>query len=230
MMASKPKKIATPEAKVFPRKAVVVEVVKGDSEEVIARKMTAVMIAPEMAALRVIKGADQKSGNWEDIDVPALMDQLRDQATAVNRGDLSQAEAMLMNQATALQSLFARLAERGMGCDQVPGFESNMRMALRAQSQCRATLETLAAIKNPPIVYAKQANIAHGPQQVNNGVPASPTHTHAREEKTIQSNELLTDGVAHGPTLDTRGTAAAGGADKGLATVGSLDRAKDVGR
>jgi hypothetical protein len=47
-------------------------------------------------------------------------------------------------------------------------------MALRAQSQCRATLETLATVKNPPVVFAKQANIANGPQQVNNTLNASP--------------------------------------------------------
>lgn len=41
---------------------------------------------------------------------------------------------------------------------------------LKAQSQCRATLETLAAIKVGPAIFARQANIAHGPQQVNNGV------------------------------------------------------------
>jgi hypothetical protein len=46
-----------------------------------------------------------------------------------------------------------------------------MRMAMRAQNQCRMTLETLATIKNPPVVYAKQANINNGgQQQVNNGV------------------------------------------------------------
>jgi len=229
-MASKPKKATTPETKKFPRKNVQLLVNKGDSEEVAERKLAALVISPELAACRVINGAEKKSGIGEDIDVPYLMEQLRNSAVAVNRGDLTQAEAMLMNQATALQSLFARLAERGMGCDLAPAFESNMRMALRAQSQCRATLETLAAIKNPPIVYAKQANIANGPQQVNNGVPASPPCEHAREEKTIQSNELLTDGVEHGPTLDYRGTATAGGADKELATVGSLDRAKDAGR
>ena len=43
-----------------------------------------------------------------------------------------------------------------------------MRLALKAQGQCRATLETLATIKNPPVVFARQANIAQGPQQVNN--------------------------------------------------------------
>ena len=75
---------------------------------------------------------------------------------------------MLIGQATALETLFSCLAARAMTCDQIPGFEMNMRMALRAQNQCRATLETLAAIKNPPVVFAKQANIAHGHQQVNN--------------------------------------------------------------
>ena len=42
------------------------------------------------------------------------------------------------------------------------------RLALKAQAQCRATIETLTLIKNPTTVFASQANIAHGPQQVNN--------------------------------------------------------------
>ena len=46
--------------------------------------------------------------------------------------------------------------------------ERYLRLALRAQGQCRATLETLGVIKNPPTVFAKQANIAAGPQHVNN--------------------------------------------------------------
>lgn len=37
-----------------------------------------------------------------------------------------------------------------------------------AKRRCRATLETLAVIKSPPSVFAKQANMANGPQQVNN--------------------------------------------------------------
>ena len=40
-----------------------------------------------------------------------------------------------------------------------------MRMAMKAQNQCRMTLETLATIKNPPVVFAKQANINNGGQQ-----------------------------------------------------------------
>ena len=48
--------------------------------------------------------------------------------------------------------------------------ERLMRLALKAQGQCRATLETLAVLKGPPTLFAKQANIAAGPQQVNNAV------------------------------------------------------------
>ena len=46
--------------------------------------------------------------------------------------------------------------------------ERYLRLALKAQPQYRATLETLANIKNPQTVLTQQANIAHGPQQVNN--------------------------------------------------------------
>ena len=147
----------------FPRKSVFVR--QGNTERETAQNMAEVLTSPELAAYRVINGAEQKSGLAEQIDVPAVMAHLRQQAAAVNGGDMATAEAMLMNQATALQSLFARLAERGMGCNDAAPFECNMRMALRAQAQCRATLETLAAIKNPPVVFARQANIAHGPQQ-----------------------------------------------------------------
>lgn len=65
-----------------------------------------------------------------------------------------------------------------MSCDTVPGFEINMRMALRAQNQARATAETLAAVKNPTVVFARQANIAHGPQQVNNTLPRAASRSH----------------------------------------------------
>ncbi len=184
--------------------------------------MAAVVTSPELAAYRVISGAEQKSGLGEHIDVPTLLAQLRDQAAAVNAGSLARVEAMLINQATALQSLFARLAERGLGCPDAVPFEVNMRIALRAQSQCRAALETLAAIKNPPMVIAKQANVTTGPQQVNNGTPA-PSRVRETE---IEQNKLLDSD--HGKRLDAGATGATVGADPPLETVGPIDRAEDA--
>ena len=66
-------------------------------------------------------------------------------------------------------------------------------MAYKAQNQCRMTSETLSTIKNPPVVYAKQANIAHGPQQVNNG-PSSATRTGENEKL---PNELLEEAMSN---------------------------------
>jgi len=183
------------------------------------RKLAALVISPELAACRVINGAEKKSGIGEDIDVPYLMEQLRNSAVAANRGDLTQAEAMLMNQATALQSLFARLAERGMGCDSAPAFEVNMRMALRAQNQCRATLETLAAIKNPPVIFAKQANIANGHQQINNGAPSQAREIDNQQSKLLEEQ--------HGEWLDTGAAGAAVGADKAMAALGEINGAEN---
>ena len=95
-----------------------------------------------------------------------------------------------------------------------------MRMALRAQSQCRATLETLAAIKNPPIVYARQANVTTGPQQVNNGIPAT---TRAREIETEQSQ---LSGGTHELLPDTRTSGNASRVNPTLETLGEIDRAE----
>jgi hypothetical protein len=100
-----------------------------------------------------------------------------------------------------------------------------LKLALRAQSQCRATWETLATVKNPPMVgYVKQANIAHGPQQVNNA-PSSPIESPRTRENQNLQNKLLEK--KDGERLDTRASGATSGNDPELATVGEIDRTED---
>lgn len=74
-------------------------------------------------------------------------------------------------------------------------YEVFLKLALRAQSQCRATLEILALIKHPqPVAIVKQANIAAGPQQVNNVQPAAPqseTRTIENDRQTTFSTPML---------------------------------------
>lgn len=210
--------------KFTPRKEVVVAPGKTDDET--KRNVAAIIVAPEVAAYRVVNAVEGKSGIAERMDTPAMCAVLREQAKAVNRGELAHAEAMLMNQATALQSLFARLAERAMGNDTVPAFDVNMKMALRAQAQCRMTLETLAQIKNPaPVAFVRQANIAHGPQQVNN--VAQPAPSRAAENGTAP-NKLSE--AQHGEWLDTRAPGAAGRVDPALEAVGAVHRPEDGSR
>ena len=112
-----------------------------------------------------------------------------------------------MNQATALQSLFSRLAARAIGWDELEPFEAYMRMALRAQAQCRATLETLAAIKNPPVVFAQAGERRrHGPQQINNGMATQPR---AREKTKIRRTNYQGMAMSYYRTAEHRALRAA---------------------
>lgn len=136
-------------------------------------------------------------------DISVLVEELQSKFKRIKTGDLSHCENMLVGQAQALQSIFVNLSRRAINQEYLKNMEVFLRLALKAQNQSRMTLETLATIKNPPVVFAKQANIAHGHQQVNNG-NSTPAPTHAG--KTInQPNELLE--VQHGSkTVDNTAT------------------------
>lgn len=225
-MATKPKQSDKPQDETLNRKDCQIQIEDDESKEAKAKNYAKLITSPEFAALRVLSVAEGKGQVFGDVDVSILASEMRNQAASVNRGDFSHAEAMLMNQATALQTLFSRMTERAMGADHLPNFETFMRMALRAQNQCRATIETLATIKNPPVIFAKQANIANGHQQINNGTAAPERKTSTRAgKKQNQQNELLE--VQHGgTTMDTRAARSASGTDPQLEAVGSLNGAR----
>jgi hypothetical protein len=214
---SKPKKTAAPETEKIPKKTTPCQSELSIEEK--RRRCAKVLSSPDFAAYRVISIMQPKSLENE-IDPLDIVEILREQAAAVQGGDLKQPEAMLMNQAVALQAVFVRLSERALEQTHMPNLEGFMRLALRAQSQCRATLETLSAIKNPPIVYTKQANIAQGHQQVNNGI-AEPSR--AREIKNEQ-DQLSED--THELPQDTRTSRNESRVNPTLETVGEIDRAK----
>ena len=176
------------------------------------------MASPEMAALRVVRAAEGDKGFGADLDLPSLIDRLRTQASAVNAGEMNQVEAMLMNQATALQSLFARLVEYGMRSELLNHLDTYLRLGLRAQSQCCRTLEALAEIKNPPVVFAKTANIAHQ-QQVNNGMVAAESRPPTVDNS---PNKLLE--CVPGERLDLGATATTIGVDPQLAALEQVNR------
>lgn len=113
--------------------------------------------------------------------------ELNRQVREAQNGERKQAEALLHGQAITLNAIFAEMARRAalnMNSN-IPATEAYMRMALRAQNQSRATLETLSAIKNPSVVVAKQANITTGLQQVNNVLVAP-----CAGESVIPQNQL----------------------------------------
>jgi hypothetical protein len=183
-----------------------------------AKAIAATILRPSVNAAVTIQQLSQQFG---DIDLRVLIEAISDQAKAVHDGDLKRAEAMLITQAHTLDTLFNGLIRRSalnMG-EYIGAADTYMKLALRAQNQCRMTLETLATIKNPPIVYAKQANIANGPQQVNNGPPypdASRPHAHAGKNPDTPA-ELL-EAQPH-EQLDTRTPGTTSRTDPAMATV-----------
>lgn len=186
-----------------------------------SQAMARVALTPECLSAVVL--VDSKM--MGDVDVTEVVDELRRQTAALNSGDLTRAEDMLLAQAHTLDSLFAQLTGRALRSQQRDGLESYMRLALKAQNQARATLQTLAELKAPrQVAFVQQANIGNQ-VQVNNGTPGQP----ARTQKSAKApNELLE--VEHGERLDTRAAGSAGGTDPTVATVEAERRSQKSGR
>ena len=81
-------------------------------------------------------------------DVGVLAGELAASIEQVQGGEMKRCEAMLIGQAHALQSIFMNFSRRALAQEYQKNLESFFRMAMKAQNQCRMTLETLAAIKN----------------------------------------------------------------------------------
>lgn len=173
-----------------------------------------------------VMGAYQGNLMGNDLDMGELVTGLRECCERVKGGDLSDLEAMLVTQATTLQTVFASLARRAANQEHLRQYETFMGLALKAQAQSRATISALVDLKFPrQATFVKQANIAHGPQQVNNGTTTPGGIAHA-EEKLRQSNELLED-QSHGSAyLDTRATTAPAGGHPTMATLVPIHRTK----
>lgn len=181
------------------------------------RKLTEVQLSPTVN--NAITAQSYHKRLSVEMDLTEAFEVLQEKCEKVIAGDLNELEATLTAQIVTLNGIYTNLASRSANSDYLSQMETYMRLSLKAQSQCTRTAEVLAAIKNPPLLYAKQANIAHGHQQVNNSV--SP---HAGKTKNSQ-NELLSE--ANNAALDTRGAAEAGRINQEMETVGAINRCKD---
>lgn len=173
-------------------------------------------------------GTMQKYASYGAQPLDTLIAGLVDQCQAANKGDLSRPEHMLIAQAHSLDAIFNKLANQAavnIG-EHMDAVDKYLRLALRAQSQCRATLETLALIKNPPnLAFIKQQNIAQGHQQVNNG--ASPEGSRVGETENQQSKLLEANS---GNRLDTGTAGQAIGSNQELEAVGAVHRSEVASR
>jgi hypothetical protein len=137
-------------------------------------------------------------------------------------------EAMLLSQSHVLANIFTHLSRRAASAEFMHQFQANMSLALKAQAQCRCTLEALAEVRNPRqgVAFVKQANISAGHQQVNNAVV--PSLSARTEKSTTAHNELMSH--EYEQSLDCRAQSTTGGANQALAAVEAINGATDGGR
>lgn len=174
---------------------------------------------------------------FPDVDVLAITENLNKSMESVHEGDLKELESMLVGQAKALQVMFATLARRANAQQYLKQYSTYMNLALKTQSQSRATIQAIVELKYPrQVVVTQQANFSAGHQQVNNGATQrnfhSNTPTHA-EKNQNEPNKLMESHhentiEAQTKRLDTRTTGETISSDTPLETVATVHRGKNT--
>lgn len=191
--------------------------VRMQPNETTDQAMARVVTTPECLSASVLTICQ----NIDHSQINEIIGELSRQSAAIRSGDMARAESMLLAQAHTLDGLFAKLASQALTTNNLDVMERYMRLALKSQSQARATLQTLAEVKAPrQVAFVQQANIGNQ-VQVNNGIPAHPART--RKTGDAQNELLETD---NGKRLDGRAAGSAGGADPAMATLEKKHRTK----
>lgn len=195
--------------------------IKATDENDAKKQFAAMYAGGELSAAQVTLVYNPKSM----LDLSFMRAELQAQHAAIDSGDLSKAENMLWSQSVALQAMFADLAVRARLESGIEQLQCLTGLALRAQSNCRATLLALGELKYPKqATFVKQANISHGPQQVNNGDGSAPKASPRARKKETPPSKLIED-QRHGSTyLDTGATSATTGGNPAVETVEAINR------
>ena len=108
------------------------------------------------------------AGTGENFNLMACARFVQRRASGAINGDLSFASAMLASQATTLDNVFTEMARRaGENVGKYPdAMERYMRLALKAQANSRATLETLAKLHQPREQTVRHVHVYEGGQAV----------------------------------------------------------------
>ena len=190
---------------------------EGESvDDMLGKAQTTHITSSEDSAYYLLKQISKDRGFGEYVDYPSMIASLKTMTENVNKGDMREMEAMLVSSAKCLEVLAESLLVRGLRQDMWHHLDGFLKLGLKAQNQMRHTLETLGKLKNPPVVIAKQANLATN-QQVNN---------HSRDEKTIVPNELSA-GVQHELCQNSGTPSDTVTDDSSLEAVAQVDWSKD---
>ena len=183
--------------------------IQGLAGETEAQALARVMTSPALQSACTLK---EYINSPIKLDLDALVDTLLDQSKQVKGGNLDGIEQMLLIQSYTLDVIANYLFRRSKSQELLKQFEVQLKLGLRAQSQSRATLETLINMKRPRV---GQINIENLAVLVCNFL-----------EKQSPPNKLLEQ--KDGERLVPATLQEAVRVDPELATVGEQHRAKDT--
>lgn len=138
--------------------------------------------------------AFKKNVQGDELSFEMALGVLKNNTKSINAGEVDKIEAMLICQANALEVMFSYLARKALAQQYFNQYQANIQLALKAQNQCRTTLQTLIQLKQPnQTAFIKQTNIANGNQQVNNNFISS---------ENLQNKLLDTEGLVGSKKMD----------------------------
>ena len=147
----------------------------------------------------------------------------------VLEGNLTDLERMLTTQSLLLNNVFNDMlfcAGRNKN-EHLKAMQVYMNLAMKAQAQCRCTVEAINEIKNPKsITITKQANVA-GQQVVNNGVINTGESSRGEKKEASESNEVNKIGVINHATVDAGIKTSTKGKNNADKTLAEVNRSKD---
>lgn len=206
---------------------------KQQSDESVSEALNRGILDPNVSAAITIRAFGKKFG--KGITLKGLIPAVLEQSETVQAGDLDRTEAMLIAQAHSLDAIFNELAQRAaanMG-EYMNATDLYLRLALKAQSQCRATVETLAEIKYPKsATFVRQQNVGINQQVNNSSTTPNVPRVRAREDSENSTNKLLeqdSNGLQKNG-MDIGKTDTTSGVNRELEAVGALDRASEQAR
>ncbi len=143
-------------------------------------------------------GEDHRTTNADSITV------MGDEVEKAANGDLTFASRMLAAQALSLDAMFTEMVRRAGNHMSVhpEGMERYMRLALKAQSACRTSLEALAKLHQPREQTVKHVYVSDGGQ----AVIADQFHQHAggvKNGKPVEQSHATLGDCATLPRADS---------------------------
>jgi hypothetical protein len=159
--------------------------VTADPEISEQRRLANVSIDPAANAMASIRLFN--TGSFGEQHTTELYDALSERAKAAKEGDLSRYRAMLASQAEVLNSIFTEMSRRAalnMG-EYLTATQLYMRLGLKAQAQCRATIEALEGLTSGRVQTVKHVHVNQGGQ----AVVADHFHQHTGGKENGQSSE-----------------------------------------